>query len=1387
MSDTEVELQRIGSYIITRLLKNDTTSSLYLGKLRKKDIVIKVFHTPLITLEAKEAFLLRAKQLKKLKDRQIVELHDAGFIQDVDNNAGDQGYLVMQYVPGETLRQRVPPGQRIPADEVKRRLSPIASALHYAHVSNILHGNLHPGNLLIDMKDNTLLTDFSFTLQGLPIPANQPAAAVSYMAPEQLQGLLTAASDQYALAVMAYEWLCGQRPYTAIERTELLNQQTHDPLPPPCSLNSDISPAVEKVLLQALALNPDERFQHTQAFADNYLRALMGLPLNLETKRPAPLVLVKPVSKNGHHAAQQQDDDSLPVPHTHDFSQSIPVDQDNTANNKAPDMARNIPTPFQNGEHRLADIVTRDLCQGGILSQSLPGYEERPAQIEMATLVAHSLMQDTPTIIEAGTGTGKALDIDTPIPTPTGWKRMGDLVEGDVVFDEEGHPTRVMAAFDVMYHRKCYELVFSDGSSLIADAEHEWASYTCADRKWPDSPPTDTYTARNFVAVQGRLARDLGEQRRDGRAYTLTTTERMAATLTVSSSPRANHAIAVAGPLMLPDADLIIAPYFLGIWLGDGDSRNNQITTTDPSLIAEIEQEGYAVRSLKSHPYLYAVDDENGKAVNQRQPGMTGRLRALRLLLNKHIPETYLRASEQQRRALLAGLLDTNGTVNRNSAVEFTTTNPGLAQDVRELVCSLGFRPSLRYGHARLNGKDCSAKWTISFTTGEQVFRLERKAIAHKERLRNYSPERNRFRFVVAVREVPSRPVRCIQVESQSHLYLAGRSMIPTHNSLAYLVPIVRSGKVAIISTANKALQEQLFYKDIPFVQQHIKHFDAALVKGIGNYVCIDRLESERTGLQFYAKNRDFMRLVDITNDPDAKFNGDFETLDFQLPGDIRGKVCGDSDQCAWSKCNYFFDCYVRDMREKAARAQIIVVNHTLLLLDAAMDGFLLPERDVIVLDEAHHLEEEATRSFTITISENSVITLLAQKMLKNHTLLSLQDEANKALMHTWNRLNLVADLGFKGRANLQSPVEEGLKLATVITDLADSLRKQRPKDLPEKEGQLYDKLLKRTQNLSQNIRTVFSVDQPSKFVYYVERVASPGQRGFQLQVSAAPLDVTAWLKERLFDKCNVICTSATLATIGPNPSRPEDKGPNFSYFRRRTGLDSLERSEVIERILPLAFDFESNALLYVPRDLPTPVYGAGSDDYTKAIAREMYRLVKLSQGRAFLLFSSRRMLDQAYDLMAPHLDYPLLRQGDMPRIELTRQFREEKGAILFGLKSFWEGVDIVGEALSLVIIDKLPFDPPDDPVHEARVAQLKAAGENWFGIYVLPQAVLRLKQGLGRLLRTRDDRGVMAILDTRLYTKGYGKLVLEALPPARRTASIKDVDRFFNEEPAPF
>ncbi len=1068
MADANVELQQIGLYPVTRLLRENSTYRLYLGKhpARKKDVFIRVLNAPFATDTAREAFLARAMQIKKFSHRFAVPVHDFGLTQQADAT-GNSGFLVLQYVAGETFRQRYPAEQQQAPDEVKRLLTPIAEVLEYAHKKPILHGNLHPGNLLTGANKETLLTDFSLTLQQSINPFEDVSAAIPYMSPEQLRGIVTPASDQYALAVMAYEWLCGKRPYSATERATLLYQQEHEPLPAPSSLNSNISPNVESVLLMALAYHPEERFPGIQTFSDNYLKALMGLPFTVEVKRPsAPLPTRADAAVGTDFSSQpsQPTDNNQPnnavaqfiapispitstMPHPlktlnkHGSGSQSAINRTGSqgAINRAPteivgkgtfnsidniiniddiDFQGTLKRRMKGGNegainraptgNPLADIVTADLCQGGILSQRLPGYEERPAQIEMATLVAHSLTDGKHAVVEAGTGTGK---------------------------------------------------------------------------------------------------------------------------------------------------------------------------------------------------------------------------------------------------------------------------------------------------------------------------------------------------------------------------------------SLAYLVPIVRSGKVAIISTANKALQEQLFYKDIPFVQKHIKPFDAALVKGMGNYVCLDRLENERNGMQFYAKNRDFMRLFDVTNDPNADFMGDFETLDFQVPGDIRGKVCADSDQCAWSKCGYFGDCYVRKMRERADRAQVIVVNHTLLLLDAAMDGYFLPSREVIVLDEAHHLEEEATRSFTVTVSPNSIMTLLAQNLLKHHSTLSLQDEANKAMMHAWERLKLVADPGYKGRANLHSPFEEGLKLASVITDLADSLRKQKPNNLPDKEDQLYDKLLKRTQNLAQNIRTVFSVNEPARFVYYVERVNTGPRGGVQLEVSAAPLDVTSWLKEQLFAKSDVICTSATLATLGPNPAKPDDRGANFSYFRRRTGLDLLDQDKVIERILPLSFDFESNALLYLPRDLPAPVYGEGADDYTKAIAREMYRLVKLSKGRAFLLFSSKRMLDRAYELMEPHLDNPLLRQGDMPRGELTRKFRAEKGAILFGLKSFWEGVDIAGEALSMVVIDKLPFDPPDDPVHEARVAQMKAAGENWFGIYVLPQAVLRLKQGLGRLLRSRDDRGVMAILDTRLHTKGYGRQVLDALPPARRTSNIRDVQRFFAEE----
>ncbi len=277
-----------------------------------------------------------------------------------------------------------------------------------------------------------------------------------------------------------------------------------------------------------------------------------------------------------------------------------------------------------------------------------------------------------------------------------------------------------------------------------------------------------------------------------------------------------------------------------------------------------------------------------------------------------------------------------------------------------------------------------------------------------------------------------------------------------TGKSLAYLLPIVRSGKVALISTANKALQEQLFYKDIPFVQKYVQPFQAALVKGMGNYLCLDRL-NEEIPFQRLAGNQAFAEMEELLDD-DAQWDGDFDLLPMALPGDVRGRIAADSDQCAWRACPQYGDCYVRKMRERSQSAQVIVVNHTLLLLDAAMGGFLLPERDVIVIDEAHHLEEEATRAFTVSVTPSRVASLLAQHRLREHVGPRAFQEAQEADARAWNALERTIRIDAKGRQMVVSPVEEGLRLASALEELANDLQRNRPDNLDSKEDQLYDK-----------------------------------------------------------------------------------------------------------------------------------------------------------------------------------------------------------------------------------------------------------------------------------------------------------------------------------------
>lgn len=614
-----------------------------------------------------------------------------------------------------------------------------------------------------------------------------------------------------------------------------------------------------------------------------------------------------------------------------------------------------------------------------------------------------------------------------------------------------------------------------------------------------------------------------------------------------------------------------------------------------------------------------------------------------------------------------------------------------------------------------------------------------------------------------------------------------------TGKSDAYLIPVVRSGETVVISTANKALQEQLFYKDIPFLQQHLKPFEAALVKGFANYVCLDRLEEERSTL--LPTDASFDAVVQATQE-ETEWNGDMETLRVSVSAATRARVAGDPDRCTWSKCSFFATCYQRKMREQAQRAQVIVVNHTLLLLDAAAEKNILPEHAVSVLDECHAIEEEATRAFTDSVTARQIYTLLTLKAIETYAQEPLLTSIWQQTERVWKRVE--AQFGDRSGSTLVmfDPDEEGLKLASLLKDLALYLTRLSPGFLTERDEILYKKLVKRVEHLVARVRQVFARDLGAQtqearqvkapdevvlvYVYYLERT---GQSSFA--VCAAPLEVAPFLQKHLFDKGPVISCSATLA-VAPSGGILSREAPlNCSQYRRRVGLEG-GKLPIEELVLPLMFDYPRQALLYVPaQGFPEPSYtGQEADRYQEAIAQEMWRLVEASHGRAFLLFSSRRMLEWVYARIAPHLaGYFLLKQGEVSRQELVHQFRSQPGAVLFGLKSFWEGVDIAGEALSLVVIDKMPFEVPDDPVHAARVEQMKANGGDWFNGYVLYGVLLRLKQGVGRLIRTRTDRGVMAILDTRVWSKGYGKRVFATLPPARQVRTVQEIAQFFEED----
>lgn len=598
-----------------------------------------------------------------------------------------------------------------------------------------------------------------------------------------------------------------------------------------------------------------------------------------------------------------------------------------------------------------------------------------------------------------------------------------------------------------------------------------------------------------------------------------------------------------------------------------------------------------------------------------------------------------------------------------------------------------------------------------------------------------------------------------------------------TGKTLAYLVPAILSGERVLISTGTKNLQEQIYFKDIPLLRDALPvKFSAAYMKGRGNYLCLHRFAEFR---DLGAQSRDeehYIRLIDEWRKGTP--TGDRAELD-DLPEDLPfwNDISASQENCIGSECPEFHDCFVTRMRQRAAESDLVIVNHHLLCADAAVRqnayGEVIPSCAYAIVDEAHQLEDVATQYFGISVSNYRLDDLArdVDKAVGAHLIPDaehadgVRDTVDRLRDRARRFFGALQMIRFEGpgagvesrvrvRASQLEPLaEEGASLANVLSVLESSLA------LTETPPEDVLALARRAAEVRNHLQFVLRADDPT-FVYFLE------VRGRGVFLRAAPIDVSDIIRELLLDEMKAtVLTSATLSVDGA-----------FDYVKGRLGI-----RKATEVKLASEFDYARQAILYLPRRMPDP----RSREFVHAAAREVVEILKRTEGRAFVLFTSYANLREVQSVAARELSYPLLVQGEAPRSTLLREFKLTPNAVLLATSSFWQGVDVVGEALSCVIIDKIPFASPGDPITAARIEAINAEGRSAFGEYQIPLAILTLQQGLGRLIRHRQDRGVLAVLDPRLRTMGYGGRFLSALPGAPVTYRIDDIQQFFSGPPS--
>ncbi|MBD3305423.1 ATP-dependent DNA helicase [candidate division KSB3 bacterium] len=588
------------------------------------------------------------------------------------------------------------------------------------------------------------------------------------------------------------------------------------------------------------------------------------------------------------------------------------------------------------------------------------------------------------------------------------------------------------------------------------------------------------------------------------------------------------------------------------------------------------------------------------------------------------------------------------------------------------------------------------------------------------------------------------------------HQHLIVEAGTGVGKTLAYLIPAVVSGVKTVVSTGTKNLQEQLFFKDIPYLKRYLsREFYAVYMKGRSNYLCLKRLNLFRQEALF--QDTDEVKMFQrIQRWATQTTSGDRMELG-AMPenyGPWR-EVCCTRDTCNGRECELYDDCFLFKMKHDAEEADLVIVNHHLFFADLAIKGLklgeVIPPYDAVIFDEAHLLESIATAYFSVSVNsyqaEETMYNVLRE--LTNAGIKEDRDAITNTL-HTLQQVSQRLFHCFESDANRYRLRDDLIdkQVYEIAPDVANTLLRlsTQLRALKESSEELHA-IAGRVDDMQSALELILNRSEPG-YVYWCEN------RGRGVLLHASPIDIADDMRRNIFQKIpRIVLTSATLSS-----------GNHFQFVKERLGID-----QPVELIVDSPFEYEQQTLLYLPPSMPAP----NSKEFTAFAASEIERILEKSQGRAFVLFTSYKNMEEVYRRLKSKLPYKLLKQGQKGRNALLEAFKKDTHSVLFGTSSFWQGVDVQGEALSCVIIDKLPFAAPSEPIVEARIEHLRNRGEDPFMTYQVPSAIITLKQGLGRLIRSKQDSGILCILDSRLLTKQYGRLFLESLP---RFPIVRDV-----------